>query len=224
MSLFDLRLLEAENADHPAGNTIGGSLHRLRLVELRRRRARLGLLGPVGEELGEGLPWQPRAQGRGRVHLHDQVLPGAQRPSPHQPGVDVDLADPAIDIVSCVDAVAPALEIIDSRYRDFRFSLADVRRACAALPAPRPGVAPPGARPAAVLVPIFETAGEARVVLTKRPETMPSHQGEIAFPGGKFEPGVDGSLRDAARRARLCSVRRNSFPGCALPAKPRRLC
>jgi 2-oxo-3-hexenedioate decarboxylase len=30
------------------------------------------------------------------------------------------------DIESCVDAVAPALEIIDSRYRDFRFSLPDV--------------------------------------------------------------------------------------------------
>jgi 8-oxo-dGTP pyrophosphatase MutT (NUDIX family) len=81
-----------------------------------------------------------------------------------------------------------------------RFSLADVRRACAALPAPRPGDAPPGARPAAVLMPIFETAGEAHVVLTKRPETMPSHQGEIAFPGGKLEPSVDRSLRDAARR------------------------
>lgn len=30
------------------------------------------------------------------------------------------------DIVECVDAIAPALEIIDSRYRDFRFSLPDV--------------------------------------------------------------------------------------------------
>lgn len=30
------------------------------------------------------------------------------------------------DIAECVDAVAPALEIIDSRYRDFRFSLPDV--------------------------------------------------------------------------------------------------
>ena len=30
------------------------------------------------------------------------------------------------DIADCVDAVAPALEIIDSRYRDFRFSLTAV--------------------------------------------------------------------------------------------------
>jgi 2-oxo-3-hexenedioate decarboxylase len=30
------------------------------------------------------------------------------------------------DLVAAIDAVAPALEIIDSRYRDFRFSLPDV--------------------------------------------------------------------------------------------------
>ncbi|MFE0874538.1 2-keto-4-pentenoate hydratase [Streptomyces smyrnaeus] len=39
---------------------------------------------------------------------------------------DVEVADPTVDIESCVDAVAPALEIIDSRYRDFRFTYEDV--------------------------------------------------------------------------------------------------
>jgi len=81
-----------------------------------------------------------------------------------------------------------------------RFTLAEVRQACAALPAPRREEAPPSARPAAVLIPIFEADAEARIILTKRPDTMPSHQGEIAFPGGKFEPGPDRSLRDTARR------------------------
>ncbi|MGZ4795020.1 MAG: NUDIX hydrolase [Acidimicrobiia bacterium] len=57
----------------------------------------------------------------------------------------------------------------------------------------------PGARDAAVLVAMFEAAGVANVVLTKRPETMPSHQGEIAFPGGKREP-EDPTLADAALR------------------------
>ncbi|MGF7120221.1 2-keto-4-pentenoate hydratase [Rhodococcus sp. BE178] len=33
---------------------------------------------------------------------------------------------PATDMVDAIDAVAPALEIIDSRYLDFRFSLSDV--------------------------------------------------------------------------------------------------
>ncbi len=49
-------------------------------------------------------------------------------------------------------------------------------------------------------MPIFEEDGEARVILTKRPEHMPSHRGEIAFPGGKVQPDVDASLLDAALR------------------------
>jgi 8-oxo-dGTP pyrophosphatase MutT (NUDIX family) len=57
-----------------------------------------------------------------------------------------------------------------------------------------------GARPAAVLVPVFEEAGEARIVLTRRPETMPSHRGDVAFPGGKVEPGLDADARAAALR------------------------
>jgi 8-oxo-dGTP pyrophosphatase MutT (NUDIX family) len=56
------------------------------------------------------------------------------------------------------------------------------------------------ARDAAVLVPVFELDGQARVVLTRRPQTMAHHQGEIAFPGGKVDPAVDASPRDAALR------------------------
>ena len=79
-------------------------------------------------------------------------------------------------------------------------TLADVRAACATLPVPRESFgAAPETRPAAVLLALFEEDGEARVILTKRPETMPSHQGEIAFPGGKYEPG-DPDLRATALR------------------------
>lgn len=39
---------------------------------------------------------------------------------------DADLDDSRLQWVDAVDAVAPALEIIDSRYRDFQFSLEDV--------------------------------------------------------------------------------------------------
>jgi 8-oxo-dGTP pyrophosphatase MutT (NUDIX family) len=81
-----------------------------------------------------------------------------------------------------------------------RFSLADVRAAAATLPPPRVAEHPPTARPSAVLLPIFEEDGEARVILTKRPDTMPSHQGEIAFPGGKLEEGTDADLRATALR------------------------
>jgi 8-oxo-dGTP pyrophosphatase MutT (NUDIX family) len=81
------------------------------------------------------------------------------------------------------------------------FGLDEVRKRLMALP-PASGPVPlvPGSRAAAVLVPVFEEGGEARLILTKRPETMPSHQGEIAFPGGKHEPGVDTDLRATALR------------------------
>jgi 8-oxo-dGTP pyrophosphatase MutT (NUDIX family) len=49
-------------------------------------------------------------------------------------------------------------------------------------------------------MPLFEDGGEACVVLTKRPEHMPSHRGEIAFPGGTVQPDVDATTLDAALR------------------------
>jgi 8-oxo-dGTP pyrophosphatase MutT (NUDIX family) len=82
--------------------------------------------------------------------------------------------------------------------------LEEVRRACEVLPAPRKPLAPTTARPAAVLMALFEESSggvpDSRVILTKRPDTMPSHQGEIAFPGGKFDDAMDESLRAAALR------------------------
>ncbi|MBV9952089.1 MAG: CoA pyrophosphatase [Acidimicrobiia bacterium] len=83
--------------------------------------------------------------------------------------------------------------------------LAAVRRRLADLPAPRDfpeavTAMPIERRASAVLVPLFEVAGETRLILTKRPETMPSHQGQIAFPGGKMEEGVDVDLRATALR------------------------
>jgi 8-oxo-dGTP pyrophosphatase MutT (NUDIX family) len=80
-------------------------------------------------------------------------------------------------------------------------SLRDVRTRCADLPRPTPGQPLfPDTRDAAVLIPVFEVDDEAHVVLTRRPDTMAHHQGEIAFPGGKLDPAVDDSARDAALR------------------------
>lgn len=79
--------------------------------------------------------------------------------------------------------------------------MGQVRSACAGLPPPsRRSATTSGSRSAAVLVPLYEEVGEAVVVLIKRPETLPSHRGEIAFPGGSFQPSVDSSLCDAALR------------------------
>lgn len=63
---------------------------------------------------------------------------------------------------------------------------------------PEPGELPM----AAVLAPLFEDEiGRMRVVLTKRPDTMPTHAGHIAFPGGRPDPGDDGPVDTALREA-----------------------
>jgi len=63
-----------------------------------------------------------------------------------------------------------------------------------------PMVDPSTAREAAVLLALFDEDGEARVVLTRRPAHLPTHQGEIAFPGGKIDPAVDVDAAAAALR------------------------
>ncbi|NEA15361.1 2-keto-4-pentenoate hydratase [Streptomyces halstedii] len=62
----------------------------------------------------------------GDVDLGRFIHPKVEPEVAYRIGRDVDPDDPATDIESCVDAVAPALEIIDSRYRDFRFTYGDV--------------------------------------------------------------------------------------------------
>lgn len=59
--------------------------------------------------------------------------------------------------------------------------------------------APPELRPAAVLIAVTDRP-EPGVLLTHRPDTMASHPGQVAFPGGKLEPGEDAvaaALREA---------------------------
>jgi 8-oxo-dGTP pyrophosphatase MutT (NUDIX family) len=56
----------------------------------------------------------------------------------------------------------------------------------------------PDANPAAVLVALFEEVGESRVLLTVRSSRLRSHQGEVAFPGGKLDP--DEGIEEGARR------------------------
>jgi 8-oxo-dGTP pyrophosphatase MutT (NUDIX family) len=71
-----------------------------------------------------------------------------------------------------------------------------------ALGARRARTIPAGtARPAAVLVPLFERDGEVHVWLVRRPRAMRSHPGQVAFPGGKADAGdatpLDTALREA---------------------------
>lgn len=57
----------------------------------------------------------------------------------------------------------------------------------------------PGLTRAAVLVPILRAAGGPRLLLTRRTHTVPTHKGQVSFPGGKVDPG-DRDLRDTALR------------------------
>lgn len=61
----------------------------------------------------------------------------------------------------------------------------------------------PGGRPlAAVLAPLYDDEqGELRMVLTKRPDTMPTHAGHVSFPGGRPHPDDAGPVDTALREA-----------------------
>jgi 8-oxo-dGTP pyrophosphatase MutT (NUDIX family) len=56
-------------------------------------------------------------------------------------------------------------------------------------------------KPAAVLVPIIERS-EPMVLLTQRTEELPSHPGQIAFPGGKIDNSDMSPLAAALREAK----------------------
>ena len=55
-------------------------------------------------------------------------------------------------------------------------------------------------RPAAVLIPVIAGPDGARVLMTRRSDSLASHTGQIAFPGGRLDPGetaVEAALREA---------------------------
>lgn len=55
-------------------------------------------------------------------------------------------------------------------------------------------------KPAAVLIPVVAADDGARVLLTRRADSLARHTGQIAFPGGRLDPGetaVEAALREA---------------------------
>lgn len=58
-----------------------------------------------------------------------------------------------------------------------------------------------GALPAAVLVPLFTHANTVHVLFTRRTDTVPHHQGQVAFPGGRHHPEDASPIATATREA-----------------------
>lgn len=61
-------------------------------------------------------------------------------------------------------------------------------------------------RPAAVLVPVIARPDGASVLMTRRSDALTSHTGQIAFPGGRLDPGetaVEAALREAFEEVAL---------------------
>lgn len=58
-----------------------------------------------------------------------------------------------------------------------------------------------GVPTAAVLAAIYPDGPDLRLILTKRPMTMPTHAGHLAFPGGRPDPGDTGPVDTALREA-----------------------
>lgn len=61
---------------------------------------------------------------------------------------------------------------------------------------------PPRIQRAATLVATYETRSGSRVILTRRPDTLRRHPGQVSFPGGMIEPSDQSPLAAAIREAR----------------------
>ena len=81
-------------------------------------------------------------------------------------------------------------------------ALSDIDAVCGAIARHQPDEAlqlpSSEANPSAVLVPLFVADNEPRVLLTRRSDSLTTHKGQIAFPGGRLERG-ETSLQAALR-------------------------
>ena len=86
-----------------------------------------------------------------------------------------------------------------------RVTVEDVRRAVTGHP-DLPSIGDEHGPNSAVLCAVWDEDGEARVLLTRRTAWLRSHSGQVAFPGGRVEPGetlVDAALRESQEEVGL---------------------
>ncbi|MDE3009111.1 MAG: CoA pyrophosphatase [Acidobacteriota bacterium] len=92
------------------------------------------------------------------------------------------------------------------RQRGRHFSSAPLPREAAELRVIVDDEERPITRASAVLVALYEAAGETRVILTRRSRELRNHRGEISFPGGRSDLGEDPvttALREADEEVAL---------------------
>lgn len=97
--------------------------------------------------------------------------------------------DPAFSTADFRRRAARQVVVEGEQYGDHRFNPGHPRLALRDAPL----------RDAAVLIAVVDRGGEAAVILTKRAETLRSHTGQVAFPGGRIDP-EDASPEAAALR------------------------
>ena len=91
-----------------------------------------------------------------------------------------------------------ALDSLDSSSGRPRFSDFDLNPDAPRLDSPL--------RPAAVLIPVVDHVDGPTLLLTRRSDSLTSHTGQIAFPGGRLDPGetvVQAALREAVEEVGL---------------------
>ena len=133
-------------------------------------------------------------------HDYPQSLP---EPDDIQPGAPAPWSSVATSLRHAL-----TLSMVESRLKD-----ADRHFETTSLPVEPLAMAPVGdararliTRRSAVLVALFEEAGETHVILTRRSFSMRQHRGEIALPGGtsdEDETPIDTALREAREEVGL---------------------
>lgn len=130
----------------------------------------------------------------------NQVNVNLPAPLTHLPGFDARKV-PVVAVDDQLPAIPPAALTPDALRARFAAALAwtpEIRRE------PWFGATPGEPAPAAVLVPIVMRP-EPTVLLTQRSAKLSTHSGQVAFPGGRVDPG-DASIEDAALREALEEV------------------
>ncbi len=130
------------------------------------------------------MPQKPRPE-RFPGHVFPQIVPEPDDVGVGGPAPWADLS-PAARSHLTLDAVEAGLARAKQLFTD---SPAPTEPAELAIVADGP--ARPITLRSAVLVALFEEAGESHVILTRRALTLRNHQGEIALPGGRCDPGED---------------------------------